>query len=208
MLKDVCHVIDAILNLISVGRFDDEGYSGSFHNGTWKFSKGSLIVARGQKQNTMYVMHERLCRDEANVVADSDGELWHKRLGHMSERGMHMLVEKDLLLEVKGIHLEKCVDCLAGKQNRAAFHSRPLMRRECALELVHTDVCYVDAPSHRGGQYFVTFVDDYSWKLWAFVLKSKDQVLSFFKEFEARAERKLSQKLKGVRTDNGGEYRG
>ena len=75
----------------------------------------------------MYVVYGRLSRDEANVVADSEGELWHKRLGHMSERGMHILVEMDLLLEVKGMHLEKCLDCLATKQNRVAFHSNPPM---------------------------------------------------------------------------------
>ena len=76
------------------------------------------------------------------------------------------------------------------------------------MELVHTNVCYVEAPSHRGGQYFVTFIDDYSRKLWTLVLKLKDQVLSFFKEFQARAKRESSQKLKVVRTDNSGEYRG
>mgnify|MGYP002775853709 CR=1 FL=1 len=47
----------------------------------------------------------------------------------------------------------------------ASFHSRPSIRREGALELVHTDVCYVNAPSHHGGQYFVNFIDDYSRKL-------------------------------------------
>ena len=98
--------------------------------------------------------------------------------------------------------------CLAGKPNRAAFHSRPPMRREAALELVHTYVCYVDAPSDRGGQYFVTFINDFSKKLWAFMLKSKDQVLSVFKEFHASVERISGQKLKVVQTDNGGEYRG
>ena len=149
MLKDVRHVPDVRLNLISAGRLDDEGYSGGFRNGTWKFCQGSLIVARAQKQNTLYVMHAKLCRDEANIVGDSNGELWHRRLGHMSERGMHILAEKDFLPEMKGIHLEKCVDCLAGKQNRTTFHSRPPMRREHALELVHTYVCYVDVPSHQ-----------------------------------------------------------
>ena len=94
-------------------------------------------------------MHAKLCRDEANIVGDSNGELWHKRLAHISERGMHILAEKDFLPEVKGIHLEKCVDCLVRKHNRTTFHSRPLMRREHALEPVHTDVCYADAPSHH-----------------------------------------------------------
>ena len=88
---------------------------------------------------------------------------------------MHLLAEQKLLPEFKGMHLEKCVDCLAGKQNRAAFHTRTLRRIEAALELVHMDVSYVDAPLHQGGQYFVTFIDDYSWKTWAFILKSKDQ---------------------------------
>ena len=53
-----------------------------------------------------------------------------------------------------------------------------------------------------------TFIDDYNRKLWAFVLKSKDQVLSVFKDFQARAERESRRKLKVVQTDNGGEYRG
>ena len=87
---------------------------------------------------------------------------------------------------------------LVGKQNRVVFHSRPPRRREAALELVHTNVCYVDAPSHRCGHYFVTFIDDYNKKLWAFVLKSKDQVQSFFREFQARGEREPGQKLKVV----------
>ena len=128
-------------------------------------------------------MHARVYKSEANVATDATGELWDKRLDHMSEKGMHILADQKLLPEVKGVHLERCVNCLVEKQNRDAFHTRPPRRREAALELVHTDVCYVDAPSHRGGQYFVTFIDDYSRKVWAFVFKSKDQVLSFFKDF-------------------------
>ena len=77
--------------------------------------QGKSDCGSSTKVEQLYIMHARLCRDEANVVADSDGELWHKRLDHMSERGMHILAEKDLLQEVKGMHLEKCVDYLAGK---------------------------------------------------------------------------------------------
>ena len=93
-------------------------------------------MALAQKQNTLYVMHAKLCQDEANVVANSHGELWHKRLNHMSERGMHILVEKDFLLKVKGIDLEKCVECLAGKHNRVVIHSRPL----CVMWMPHYTV--------------------------------------------------------------------
>ena len=49
MSKDEHHVSDVKLNLISVVQLDDESFNGGFHNGVWKFSKGSLIVAYAQK---------------------------------------------------------------------------------------------------------------------------------------------------------------
>ena len=135
-----------------------------------KFYKGSLIVGRARKTNTLYLMHARLCHNEVNVATDTAGELWHKRLCHVSEKGMRKIAADDLIPEVKNVHLEKCADCLAGKQNRTSFRSRPPMRRKALLELVHTDVCSVDMKSHSGGQYFVTFIDDHSRKLCAYVV--------------------------------------
>ena len=66
------------------------------------------------------------------------------------------------------------------------------------MELVHTDLCQVDTKSHAGSEYFLTFIDVHSRKLWVSVLKAKDQVLSVFKEFHARAERETDRKLKAV----------
>ena len=81
------------------------------------------------------------------------------------------------------------------------------MRRKALLELVHTDVYQVGRKSHARSQYFVMFIDDHNRKLWASQLKTKDQVLSVFKEFHARVERETDRKLNAVRADNGGEYR-
>ncbi|VFQ76229.1 unnamed protein product [Cuscuta campestris] len=47
VLRDVRHVPDIRLSLISVGLLDDEGYANKFCDGRWKLSKGSLIMARG-----------------------------------------------------------------------------------------------------------------------------------------------------------------
>ena len=66
----------------------------------------------------------------------------------------------------------------------------------------------MDTKSHVGSQYFVTFIDDYNRKLWISTLKTKNQVLAVFKEFEARTERGTSRTLKAVRVDNGVKYRG
>lgn len=76
------------------------------------------------------------------------------------------------------------------------------MRRRVALELIHTDVYYVDAKSHAGAHYFVTFIDYYSQNLWPFVLEKKDRVLSVFKKFLVWIKAEI------VQINNGGEYRG
>jgi len=62
--------------------------------------------------------------------------------------------------------------------------------------------------SFSGALHLVTFIDDYSMKLWVYVLKTKDQVLEKFKEFHVLVERQSGKKLKRIRMDNGGEYYG
>ncbi|VFQ68314.1 unnamed protein product [Cuscuta campestris] len=46
VLRDVRHVLDIRLSLISAGLLDDEGYANQFCDGRWKLSQGSLIMAR------------------------------------------------------------------------------------------------------------------------------------------------------------------
>ena len=43
----------------------------------------------------------------------------------MSEKGMQKLAVDDHIPEVKNMHLDKCADCLADKQNITSFLSRP-----------------------------------------------------------------------------------
>ena len=42
LLKDVRHVPDIRLNLISTGMLDDDGYNNYFGEGKWKLTKGNL----------------------------------------------------------------------------------------------------------------------------------------------------------------------
>ena len=98
---------------------------------------------------------------------------------------------------------------MAGKQNRVSFKSYPLSRKTELIDLVHYDLCGPMKTKTLGGAlYFVTFIDECSRKLWVYVLKTKDQVLGVFKQFQASVERETGKKLKCIRTDNGGEYCG
>nr|GEV77481.1 retrovirus-related Pol polyprotein from transposon TNT 1-94 [Tanacetum cinerariifolium] len=140
---------------------------------------------------------------------DDMTELWHKRLGQMSEKGMSILSNKNVLFGVHDINLKKCSHCLAGKQTRLAFKSRSPFRMENILDLVHFDVCGPMKTKRLGEcSYFVTFIDDHSRKVWVYTLKTKDQVLDVFKQFHALVERQTWKKLKCIRTNNGGEYIG
>ncbi|KAK8600833.1 hypothetical protein V6N12_050681 [Hibiscus sabdariffa] len=86
ILKDVRQALDICLNLISIGRLDDEGFCNTFSDGQWKLTKGSLIVARGKKSSNLYLMQALTSKDTVNVaVNDSSTELWHKRLSHMKK---------------------------------------------------------------------------------------------------------------------------
>ena len=57
-----------------------------------------------------------------------------------------------------------------------------------------------------GKEYFVTFIDDFSRKVWAYPLRRKDQVLSVFQRFITMVETQIGKKVKCLRSDNGGEY--
>lgn len=72
LLKGVKHVPDIRLNLISTGRLDDEGFHSSFGDGKWKLSRGSMVVARGDKSSSFYWMQGKVCKDIVNAVENED----------------------------------------------------------------------------------------------------------------------------------------
>ena len=44
--------------------------------------------------------------------------LWHHRLGHMSEKGMKMLLSKGKLPELKSVDFDMCESCILEKQKK------------------------------------------------------------------------------------------
>jgi hypothetical protein len=57
-----------------------------------------------------------------------------------------------------------------------------------------------------GNKYFVTFIDDFSRKLWSYLIQKKSEVIEVFSKFKFMVERQSSRKIKILRTDGGGEY--
>ncbi|CAH9088439.1 unnamed protein product [Cuscuta epithymum] len=206
-LKGVRHIPDLRLNLLSANVLDQEGFKHTFGDGKWKLSKGSMTVARGELCCSLYKTYLTVCSGELNAVEEKNSpNLWHRRLGHMSDKGLKCLAGKSLIPIDTAVALDPCDHCLAGKQHRASF-ARKSTKRQAKLELVHSDVCGpIEVESNGGSKYFVTFIDDATRKTWVYMLKTKSQVFETFQKFHAMVERETERKLKSLRSDNGGEY--
>jgi hypothetical protein len=205
-LQKVRHVPELKKNLISVGQLDDEGHGIHFHGGKWKVSMGARIIALGEKTGTLYMTTDM--RDTIAVAdASAEADLWHQRLGHMSEKGLKVMHSLGKLPKLKSVNIDFCENCIFGKQKRVSFKTGGRTLRNEKLELVHTDVWGPAAVSSIGGKsYFVTFIDDHSRKVWVYFLKQKSEVYEVFKKWKAMVENETGLKIKKLRSDNGGEY--
>lgn len=66
---------------------NDEEHAIKFHSGKWKVCTGAIVVASGHKTGTLYMTTN--VRDTVDIAYVSvDSNLWHLRLGHISEKGM------------------------------------------------------------------------------------------------------------------------
>ena len=98
-LKNVRHVLKLTKSLISAGQLDDVGFSCVFGDSSWKITKGSLIVARGSKSGTLYMLHVSTVKNHVICVTKQPSvSLWHRQLGHMSQSAMKVLSHSSYLL--------------------------------------------------------------------------------------------------------------
>ena len=93
------------------------------------------------------------------VKEETSPDLWHKHLGHMSEKGLKILVGKNILPGLRSYELDLCEHCIYGRQRRVSFMRGGHERKKNILELVHSDVFgLVNVKSQGGASYFVTFI--------------------------------------------------
>ena len=75
------------------------------------------------------------------------------------------------------------------------------------LDYIHTDVWGPTKTASLGGNhYFVTFVDDFSRRVWVYTMKSKYEVFETFLVWKKMVENQTGRKIKVLRYQNGTEY--
>ena len=217
-MHDVLHVPDLHSNLLSVSKLISRGLKVHFNSlgCVVRASNGEMLAVASLESNLYQldtkVMHEAETSSLAHSEANSHPlELWHKRLGHLNANSVKslqtMVSGMDVQAVPNDVHSFACEGCVQGKQARRPFPTEGGTRATKILELVHSDVCGpMKTPSIGGARYFLTFIDDFSRKIWVYVLKSKSEVLARFKEWKTLVERQSEHVVKVLRTDNGGEY--
>jgi histone deacetylase 1/2 len=100
-----------------------------------------------------------------------------------------------------------CTACCMGKAHKLHSNSSQTVYKQ-PLELVFSDL-WGPAPSTSslGYHYYTTFFDAYSRYTWIYLLKSKSEAFTIFKQFKSMAKLQLGHSLKALQTDWGGEFR-
>ena len=122
-------------------------------------------MACEKKTGTLYMTSSP--RDTIAVAKGStDTSLWHRRLSHISEKGMKMLLSRGKLPKLKSIDFDMCESCISGKQKNVSFLKTSKTPKAEKLELVHIDLWEPSPVTSLGGsRYYITFINDSSRKI-------------------------------------------
>ena len=209
-VKEVMFVPDLTTNLLSVSKITNKGHKVYFESSKCSiYDKSNALIASATLKNGMYKLDRPKNKVHgANSVSVADNiHLWHSRLGHPSTDSMNRIKNGVVTgTNFKNSLSEPCEVCVQGKQHRLPF--KPHVKNSSRpLELIHSDLCGpMEENSLGGSKYFLTFVDDFTHKVFVYFLRNKSEVHDVFQEFKNMVENQTGNRIKTLRTDNGTEY--
>ncbi|KAJ4709756.1 Retrovirus-related Pol polyprotein from transposon TNT 1-94 [Melia azedarach] len=211
-IGNVYYVPNMKSNILSLGQLLEKGYD--IHMKDYSIfirdDKGNIITKVKMSKNRMFSLNIQNDVAKCLKACYKDASwLWHLRFGHLNFRGLDLLVKKEMVRGLPYINHpnQLCEGCLHGKQFRKSFPKESTFRAKKPLELIHADVCGPFKPRSLGNNnYFLLFIDDFSRKIWIYLLKQKSEVFGAFKKFKAAVEKESGRQIKAIRTDRGGEF--
>ena len=225
-IRDVLYVPGLGTNLFSIGAATEHGLEARFQGDQVRFYNGDSLVLKGRRTgDTLYLLDLKPQATTTQISAPTQSDqafnanlrasltIWHQRLGHTNHQSILKMVTQDL---TKGLNLTAersvpttlCTPCELGK-----FHRRPLKKgrtRATSIgELIHSDVCGpMPSLSLGHARYYVLFTDDFSgWRV-VYFMKNKSEVPALFRLFVASLLNETGNRVRTLRSDNGGELEG
>jgi len=166
------------------------------------------VVMKATRQNNLYHLQETtIVRATATISNNSNKVIPdNNKLCHAGEKALQGLAKEGLLDSYTTEKFGFCEHCIFGKQTRVKFGTS-VHNTKGTLDYIHTDVWGpTKVPSLGGKHYFVTFVDDFSRRIWVYSMKYKDEVLEIFFTWKKMIETQTGRKIKRLGLDNGSEY--
>lgn len=124
ILADVYYIPDLKSNIISLNQATKSGCDASMKEDflVLKDRDGKLITRAKRSKNLLYkVLIDMVDEKCVQLSTLSNFEVWHARLGHIGRESRRLLINKELVIVIPKITIEKETfsSCLLGKQERA-----------------------------------------------------------------------------------------
>ncbi|KAL1221457.1 Retrovirus-related Pol polyprotein from transposon TNT 1-94 [Cardamine amara subsp. amara] len=164
------------------------------------------LIGAGKERDVVYHYAGEIKVQAADAGNLHTRELWHRRLRHPSSKVLSVL-SSCFGFSNNSTEFEKSCDIFVrAKQTRDVF-SQSSNKADGCFSLIHCDLWGpYKIPSSSGARYFLTIVDDFSRAVWTVLLLEKKEAPTVLKNFFTFVERQFNNKIKTVRSDNGGEF--
>lgn len=113
-LENVLYAPDVRCNLFSIRKVDMAGMEVFFKNSGVKVLKDGKVVASGRRRGMQYEMDFYAKKEDAASLYScgkirKDNELWHQRFGHLSEKNLENIMQKNMVngLEQKTTRIKR-----------------------------------------------------------------------------------------------------
>jgi hypothetical protein len=187
----VQHVPTIKKNLVIESVLCRDGFQLVFESNKYIISKFGTFVGKGCGSEGLFRFSLLFDNDVVNHVMNDESNVWHLMLCDVNFGCMMRLASLSLI----------------PKFTRCNPHKTAEARNLAPLELVHFDLSEMNGVLKTGGKrYFMTLIDDNTRFCYIYLLKSKDEVLHYFKIYKAEVENQFERKIKHLRSDRGGEY--
>lgn len=134
VISDVYFVPGLKNNLFSVGQLQEKRPRVIIEDGVceiWHKEEKRMIMHSTMSKNRMFIIFT-IVRKAKEVeegrclqVVEKTNDLWHKRYGHLNNKGLRSLAQKDMVIGMPKLSQEAeevvCDICMRGKQNRESI---------------------------------------------------------------------------------------
>lgn len=208
-LSGVLYVPAIHLNLFSMCRTLEKGFTLTSDDTKCEFKSNGNVVAVGERQSRLYKMLFKVVSSEDGAsaytaVKKESLRKWHERLCHQNVAHVKQFLRNNNIEYIDEQFV--CEACIYGKHHRSSFSNREEKSSECG-QIIHADVAGPIEPASIGGsRYFVVFKDDFSHFRYVRFMKNKSEVFNHFRNFVKMVDTQYDFRVRICRSDNGGEF--